>query len=99
MTSSSWRQIKCADCSGHGLVSGYTADDGDFTGAEECRACAGSGSVWVRAKGVRSRFMEGRSARVSLRHKLGQGSAPNPLPPRAATRRQPFVADTFRGSS
>ena len=47
-----WRQIKCADCSGHGLVSSYTADGSDFTGADECRACAGSGSVWVSAKGT-----------------------------------------------
>jgi hypothetical protein len=49
---STWRQIKCVDCSGHGLVSGYTADGGDFTGADECRTCAGRGSVWLSAKGV-----------------------------------------------
>jgi hypothetical protein len=39
--------------------SGYTADGGDFTGAEECRACAGSGSVWVSAKGVLAQYPGG----------------------------------------
>jgi hypothetical protein len=56
---STWRQIKCVDCGGHGLVSGYTADGGDFTGADECRTCAGSGSVWVSSRGALARYPGG----------------------------------------
>jgi hypothetical protein len=59
MTSSTWRQIKCADCSGHGLISGYTADGSDFTGAEECKGCAGRGFVWLSAKGVLAQYPGG----------------------------------------
>jgi DnaJ-class molecular chaperone len=51
----------CMDCSGHGLLSGYTADGSDFTGAEECRTCAGSGFVWVSAKGRWRNTREARS--------------------------------------
>jgi hypothetical protein len=60
MTSTrAWRQLKCVDCSGHGLVSGYTADGSDFTGAEECRTCAGSGSLWASAKGALAQYPGG----------------------------------------
>jgi hypothetical protein len=44
MTNSTWRQIKCVDCSGYGLVSGYTAAGSDFIGAEECRTWLAAGS-------------------------------------------------------
>jgi hypothetical protein len=37
-----WTKIWCWACGGHGLVSAYTADGGDFTGAEECDICDGS---------------------------------------------------------
>jgi hypothetical protein len=32
---SKWRQIQCSSCGGHGMLPAYTADGGDFIGAEE----------------------------------------------------------------
>jgi hypothetical protein len=58
-TTEGWRQIRCFDCGGHGLVSGYTADGSDFTGAEECRTCTGSGFLWVSPKGALAQYPGG----------------------------------------
>ncbi len=44
-----WKREECGCCVG-GLVSSYGMD-GDFLGPEECRSCAGLGSVWVTPKG------------------------------------------------
>jgi DnaJ-class molecular chaperone len=50
--SMTWTEIRCWDCGGHGQVSSYTADGGDFLSADECRTCNGSGGVFRSAAGV-----------------------------------------------
>lgn len=54
-----WREIQCYSCGGHGLVSGYTFDGSDFTGAEECDCCGGSGKLSVSEKGAIARWPGG----------------------------------------
>lgn len=46
-----WREIVCWDCGGHGQSSSYSIDGGDFLGADECRTCNGSGRVFRSPKG------------------------------------------------
>lgn len=52
MSEAKWREKQCSGCGGHGQVSGYTADGSDFTGAEECKECNGTGRVFISPKGA-----------------------------------------------
>ena len=47
-----WRTMKCWDCSGHGLVSKYTACGDDFLGADECSTCGGTGRLFYSKTGT-----------------------------------------------
>lgn len=44
-----WTQVRCVTCSGHGVVSVYSAHD--FEGPGECAHCGGSGAEWVSPRG------------------------------------------------
>ncbi len=59
MTKGKW--IKCSDCGGHGVVSGYTIGGTDFTGAEECSHCAG-GRQWLYPSGHIAQYPGGPMA-------------------------------------
>lgn len=60
MTEKKWELVACHDCSGHGLVSSYTFDGGDFQGADECDTCMGSGRLWCSPKGALANWPGGR---------------------------------------
>jgi hypothetical protein len=47
-----WRRIECGSCGGRGMLPAYTADGGDFIGAEECGDCYGKGSIWMSERGA-----------------------------------------------
>jgi hypothetical protein len=54
-----WKEISCYACGGHGQVSGYTMDGSDFTGAEECDLCNGSGLVFISKGGAIAQYPGG----------------------------------------
>lgn len=54
-----WTQIQCVGCSGHGLVSAYSAGGADFEGAAECHECNGSGVNWRSPKGAVAQYPGG----------------------------------------
>lgn len=54
-----WTQRRCDSCGGHGQVSSYTIDGGDFNGADECRDCNGSGVIWRSPKGSLAQYPGG----------------------------------------
>lgn len=68
MTSSTgkvWTADRCHGCSGHGVVSVYSADD--FEGAGFCRVCGGSGVVWVSPGGAIALYPGGPFVGTHLR--------------------------------
>jgi hypothetical protein len=54
-----WTEIQCWGCGGHGQCSSYAADGSDFLGATECRTCNGSGRVFRSARGVLAQWPGG----------------------------------------
>jgi hypothetical protein len=62
-----WREIRCASCDGHGLVSDYGCCGEDFYGAKECDDCCGSGRQHITEKGVIAAYPGG-----PLRGRLSQ---------------------------
>jgi hypothetical protein len=54
-----WRREWCCSCGGHGLVSAYTADGGEFLGAAECKTCDGKGHVFRSPRGALAKYPGG----------------------------------------
>lgn len=59
MTMARWTKETCSACAGHGIVSAYTADGSDFTGAKDCDACNGNGQVSISDRGVIAQYPGG----------------------------------------
>lgn len=56
---SKWKKLKCDNCDGHGQRSTYTIDGGDFQGADECKTCGGSGTIWRSPQGSLAQYPGG----------------------------------------
>ena len=67
-----WREVLCASCGGHGVVSDYGATGVDFYGAKECDGCLGSGHQYVSGHGAIAAYPGGPFRGRLTRKELSQ---------------------------